>query len=130
MKQVAAAISIDNGKILIARRASHLKLAGYWEFPGGKVENDETIAECIVRELQEELSIQCEPGQVITASFYKYEHGEFEILGITVKADYSKAVLKDHDLLQWVKISDLLGYHLAPADIPIAKYIMEHLYEL
>lgn len=129
MKKVAAAVSIDNDKILIARRAPHLKLPGYWEFPGGKVENDESIAECIMRELDEELSIKCEPGQIITSSFYKYEHGEFEIIGIAVKANYSSAVLKDHDHLQWVKLSELLTYKLAPADIPIAEYIMEHINE-
>lgn len=130
MKQVAAAISIENSKILIARRAPHLKLAGYWEFPGGKIENNETVAECILRELDEELSIKCEPGQILISSFYEYEHGQFEIIGIAVKADFNSAILKDHDQLHWVKIPELLNYQLAPADIPIAKFIMERQYEL
>jgi 8-oxo-dGTP diphosphatase len=129
MKKVAAAIAIENGKILIAKRAPHNKLAGYWEFPGGKVEGTETIAECIVRELLEELSIRCETGEIIKSSIYEYEHGCFEIIGIAVNADFSSAELVDHDEIKWVDIVDLLDNKLAPADIPIAQYIMEHVNE-
>jgi 8-oxo-dGTP diphosphatase len=129
MKKVAAAIAIKNGKILIAKRAAHLKLAGYWEFPGGKLEGTETISECIVRELQEEFSIPCDTGEIITSSVYEYEHGCFEIIGIIVYADFSSAILVDHDEIKWVDIAELLDYKLAPADIPIAQYIMEHVNE-
>ena len=60
MKEVSAAIIIEDGKVLLARRAEGEKLAGYWEFPGGKREEDETIDECLVREIREELSLDIE----------------------------------------------------------------------
>lgn len=59
MKNVAAALVINDSHILIARRATGENLAGYWEFPGGKQEAGETIQQCAQRELEEELSLPC-----------------------------------------------------------------------
>jgi len=50
MKEVTAAIIINNGKVLIAQRAENQKLAGKWEFPGGKIESGETPEECLIRD--------------------------------------------------------------------------------
>lgn len=52
MKDVTAALLFKNGKLLVARRGPEEKLAGMWEFPGGKVEAGETPEECLVREMQ------------------------------------------------------------------------------
>ena len=60
MITVTCAIIERNGKILIARRAEGQKLAGKWEFPGGKVEDGESPGECLKRELEEEFGIQSE----------------------------------------------------------------------
>ena len=54
---VAAALVDLDGKVLIARRPKGKTMAGLWEFPGGKVENDETPEAALIRELKEELSI-------------------------------------------------------------------------
>ena len=56
MKQVAAAIAYRGDQVLVTRRAPGQHLEGYWEFPGGKLEDGECVARCIERELQEELS--------------------------------------------------------------------------
>jgi 8-oxo-dGTP diphosphatase len=55
MKLVTAAIIRDGENILVVRRGPREKLAGFWEFPGGKVEHPETLQECLERELFEEL---------------------------------------------------------------------------
>ncbi|GAB6157839.1 hypothetical protein JCM39194_10390 [Desulfotomaculum varum] len=60
MKEVTAAIIINDGKVLIAKRAENQKLAGKWEFPGGKIESGETPEECLIREINEELGINIE----------------------------------------------------------------------
>ena len=57
MIEVAAAIIVNGGKILIAQRAENQNLAGKWEFPGGKVESGETPEECLVREIKEETGL-------------------------------------------------------------------------
>jgi len=55
--RVTAGIIINNDKVLITRRAPNENFAGGWEFPGGKIEADETPEECLARELKEELNI-------------------------------------------------------------------------
>ncbi len=55
MKSVTAAIIVREGRYLLARRSEGQNLAGFWEFPGGKIEANETPKECLIRELREEL---------------------------------------------------------------------------
>lgn len=57
---VVAAILRDHDKVFIAKRSSRMQNSGYWEFPGGKVEPGETLAQALVRELDEEVSIAVE----------------------------------------------------------------------
>ncbi len=68
MTTVSCTIIEKEGKILIARRAEDQKLAGKWEFPGGKVEDGESPEERLKRELEEEFGIQVEVGEYITSS--------------------------------------------------------------
>ncbi len=65
MISVTCAIIENGGKILIARRAADQKLAGKWEFPGGKVADGESPEECLKRELEEEFGIQADVGELI-----------------------------------------------------------------
>lgn len=60
MKEVTAAIITKHNKVLIAPRAPEDKLAGKWEFPGGKTEHGETLQECLKREIREELDVDIE----------------------------------------------------------------------
>jgi len=55
--RVAAGVITDNDKVLITRRALKENFAGGWEFPGGKIELNETPEDCLIRELKEELNI-------------------------------------------------------------------------
>src|SRR3989442_151650 len=60
--EVAIALVWRDGRLLIARRPEGTHLAGLWEFPGGKTEPGETPAECIAREMREEMGIEVEVG--------------------------------------------------------------------
>jgi len=75
MQTVAAAIIIRDRCVLLTRRGPDEKLAGYWEFPGGKVEDGESLDACLERELQEELGVQSCAGDVLMECKYHYEHG-------------------------------------------------------
>jgi 8-oxo-dGTP diphosphatase len=72
MKKVAAAIILRSGRVLVTRRGPTENLAGCWEFPGGKLESDETPQECIIRELQEELGLSAIAKEIIAESVYTY----------------------------------------------------------
>ncbi|KAA0011159.1 (deoxy)nucleoside triphosphate pyrophosphohydrolase [Billgrantia pellis] len=124
MKHVAAALAIRDGQILLARRAPGQSLAGLWEFPGGKQEPNETIQQCIEREIREELSLSCTAGKVLTESVYRYVGGAIKLIGVIVELDKSEPILSVHDCVTWAPIDKVLSFQLAPADIPIAKEVM------
>ena len=121
MKEVSAAIIIEDGKVLLARRAKGEKLAGYWEFPGGKREEDETIDECLVREIREELSLDIEVVGEFDTSDYEYPGGEIRLIGLLAEIQNGVISKTVHDLVEWIDISSVLDYQLAPADIPLAE---------
>lgn len=122
--QVAAAVVYRDGNILITRRAPGEKLAGMWEFPGGKLESGETPQSCIVRELREELGVESDAGEILTTSVFTYPGGTIELIAVIVSLQSTVLALHVHDRAKWVTPLDLLGYELAPADIPIAEEII------
>lgn len=125
MKQVAAAIIFNKGKILVTRRAPGEKLAGYWEFPGGKLEGNETPQECIIRELREELGLHAAAGDVIASSVYEYTGGAIELIAVECAVQNYEIGLTVHDAYEYIQPEALLDLRLAPADIDIAKKIVK-----
>jgi len=123
-RQVAAAIIYRDGNILITRRAPGEKLAGMWEFPGGKLESGETPQSCIVRELREELGVESDAGEILTTSVFTYPGGTIELIAVIVSLQSAVLTLRVHDRAEWAIPQYLLGYELAPADIPIAEEII------
>jgi 8-oxo-dGTP diphosphatase len=113
MKRVAAGILIKDGKVLIARRKQGQSHAGLWEFPGGKIEENESPQECLERELEEELGIKVKPGRIIAESVDHSEHGSLAIEAELISGEITLGV---HDAARWVGFEDLSIYRLAPAD--------------
>ena len=105
----------------MTRRAPGEKLAGYWEFPGGKVEGDESFEECLAREIKEELSLDIDVGNLFHEVVHQYDGG-----GIILRAFHSEWIsgalsLSVHDDYKWLEAGEILKLKLAPADIPIAE---------
>ena len=124
MKTVTAAIIIRDQKVLLTRRGPSEKLAGYWEFPGGKIEDEETLEDCLRRELSEELGVDAVIGEVVAESEYHYDHGSFLLVGMYASLLSDDLKLTVHDRAEWVPVEDLISYNLAPADVPIAEKIV------
>jgi len=120
---VTAAILVHDGKLLIARRKSGQKLAGKWEFVGGKMEPGESAEECLRRELEEELGIEATVGRFFGESIHEYDHLEVRLLAYVAWAGQGAIRLRDHDLFRLVEINELAGYDFAPADIPFVKQL-------
>ena len=125
IKVVTAGIIVSEGKILLTRRGKNESVPGKWEFPGGKVEPGETVKQCLERELFEELHIATQSGETLGESVYKYDHGEFRLIAISSRIISGDIKLSVHDKYEWVELHDLLSFDLAPADLPLAKLIME-----
>lgn len=111
----------DRHKILIDRRLSEGELAGYWEFPGGKIEGHETAAECIKRELQEELAIEVAvEDHLITVDF------EYETLRVSLVVHHCIHVSGEPQMLacseiRWVSVDELHLYQLPAANYEIVQ---------
>ena len=112
--------------VLLARRGPGRKNAGKWEFPGGRIEDGETPAAALARELLEELGIEAEIGAEAARNRHVYDFGEIELIGLFVTKFTGEIKLVDHDKIAWVEARRLLEYDLAPADIPIAEVVAAH----
>lgn len=124
--KVVCGIIFKDNKIFICRRKEGKALAGFWEFPGGKVELGETNEESLKRELKEELDMEVEINNCIGNFTHEYVKTTIELIGYECTLLSYQGKLTDHDAYEWVESERLLTYRLAPADIPIAKeYINE-----
>ena len=118
---VTAAVLQRGGKILLAKRPSKGLLGGMWEFPGGKVENGETLESCLAREIQEELGSQIHIGE--TFGIYRHAYTHFRItlhaFLCELKAGEPKPV--EATELAWVVPRDLSKYPMGKVDRQIAR---------
>ena len=112
---VAAAIEKD-GKIFCAQRPEGKSLGGYWEFPGGKLEEGESPEEALIREIYEELNSKIEIISFVNESSYDYDFGT-----VVTKTFHAKLVCGNLDLLEhqdsvWLEPSRLKTLNWAPVD--------------
>lgn len=121
MIDVTAAIWIENGKVLIARRRPGVSQAGLWEFPGGKVRPGETPEQCLQREIQEELGVHITVEGFFGESVYAYETKTIRLMAYRVSVKNGEVSLNDHAELAWVAVADLGGYRFCPADVPLVQ---------
>jgi len=122
--EVAAGLIYREGRYLIARRGPGVHLAGFWEFPGGKREPDETLEACLRRELFEELGIQIDvpvPFQVVR---HEYVEKIVELHFFHCKIDTGQAAAIDCAEIRWVWPHELGDFEFPPADRPIIEALL------
>jgi 8-oxo-dGTP diphosphatase len=120
---VAAGVIIEQGKVLVTQRKEDSVQGLLWEFPGGKVKEEEEPREALRRELKEELDIEVEVGMIFEAIYHPYP--EYSILLLAYHCRIDKGVLKPlgcHDL-RWVDLKELKELAMPPADDPIRKHL-------
>ncbi|RQD69545.1 MAG: 8-oxo-dGTP diphosphatase MutT [Tindallia sp. MSAO_Bac2] len=123
MTIVTAAIIINNNKVMIARRGKNQKLAGKWEFPGGKLKPGESMEDCLIRELKEELNLTVEISGYFGESIYQYGQELIKLVVYYVNWKDGEPVLNFHDKVKWVDKDELSEYDFSPADIPFVKIL-------
>ncbi len=119
---VAAVIQNDEGKILIAQRNLQKAQGGLWEFPGGKIESNETKEEAIVREIKEEMDIEIKVIGYIAQKIYNYPNKDINLIAMECKHVSGNIKLIEHEDIKWVNKNDLTKFNFAPADEFILKY--------
>ncbi|MFJ4172746.1 (deoxy)nucleoside triphosphate pyrophosphohydrolase [Microbacterium sp. NPDC089696] len=117
--EVVAAVIENDGRILACRRRPEKAAGGKWEFPGGKIEPDETPTQAIIREIAEELNVQIEVlGQL--------RQDDTDVSGTIIRLACFRASLtgvppthsSDHDELRWMRVSELSSLDWAAPDLP------------
>lgn len=124
--RVVCGVIFKDEQVFLCRRKAKKSLAGYWEFPGGKIEVDETEEESLHRELQEELGMKVIVGKHFKSVIHAYDTVTIELIAYLCQFQEATYTLSDHDQYEWVDKEHLLDWNLAPADIPIAQALMNN----
>jgi len=116
---VAAAVIERHDQILIAKRPEHLHQGGLWEFPGGKVEMDESVADALVRELYEELDIEATHYQPLIRIHHDYGDRRVLLDVWRVSAFDGEARGREGQQVRWVGRDELTQFRFPAANTPI-----------
>ena len=120
---VTAGVILREGRLMLARRAAHKSLAGYWELPGGKVEAGEDERDCLRRELKEELDLDAEILDLVAENIHEYEEVNVKLRAYIAEPSRLQVALRDHDAVAWVTRDEAADYRIAPADVPLLEPI-------
>ena len=123
-----ALIDID-GRVLIAKRPEGKSMAGLWEFPGGKVESNETPESALVRELKEELGIKTWDSCLAPLTFASHSYDKFHLLMPLFACRKWNGIIqaKEGQTLKWVEARALKDYPMPKADIPLVSILRDWL---
>ena len=122
---VVGAVIRDGKRILAAQRSEKMGTALKWEFPGGKVEGNETHREALKRELAEELGIKVYVKEHV-ATGYAVNNGRKIVLHV-----YNAGIIdgnpvpREHKQIKWIDIGDIMGLDWAEADVPACRKLLE-----
>jgi 8-oxo-dGTP diphosphatase len=113
------------GQFLCVQRSEKMKMAGLWEFPGGKVEVAETAQEALLREIKEELSLDLkENGEELQSVVHDYGEVRIRLIPFFYQAkDEISFSLNEHKAYRWSVIEDMDLLDWAPADIPVLQQL-------
>ncbi|MFO7189544.1 MAG: Nudix family hydrolase [Pseudomonadota bacterium] len=119
---VAAAVLIDaDGRFLLAQRPARTVYAGYWEFPGGKVEPGEAPAEALRRELREELGVEIERADPWLVRTYTYPHATVRLHFFRVRRWRGEPHGREGQALAWQRPDAIEVEPMLPANAPILR---------
>lgn len=121
MTQVAAAILRAGDTILICQRPAHKACPLLWEFPGGKLEKGETLAECLARECKEELNVDIEVCARFGETIYAYPDFTVHLTFFDARITGGAHAATEHHAVRWVTPAEIASYAFCPADQEIVE---------
>lgn len=122
MIRVSCAIIVNSiGQVLVTRRGVSMTLPLKWEFPGGKIEEDETAEECLIREIKEELNIEIEITGSLAPHDHQYPNKLIRLIPFICRQTSGVLALKEHAEYQWLDTKDLLDLDWAEADVGVVS---------
>lgn len=120
---VCAAVICEDGRWLLAERRAGSHLERHWEFPGGKIHAGETPAECIVREIHEELGVEIECQGEVAVIRHDYPEKSVELRFLECRILSGTPHGREGQAVGWFSRAEIAGLTLAPADIAFLKHL-------
>ena len=126
---VAAAVLIEDGRVLLTQRKRGAHLAGAWEFPGGKVEPGEDPRHALVRELREEVGIEATALDPVEITFHRYPEKSVLLLFFETVRNEGSPEPQPIDVadLRWARAHELVEEEFPPADVAILAKVRARL---
>ena len=120
---VTAAVIERDGRFLVTRRQKGVHLEGYWEFPGGKCDANESLSACLARELDEELAVGSIVGdEVFTVTHHYPERSvELHFLECTITGEPRPQLGQE---MRWVTRAELKELSFPPADEELIRTLV------
>jgi 8-oxo-dGTP diphosphatase len=120
---VTAAVIERDGRLLVTRRLKGTHLEGHWEFPGGKCDPGETLQECLVRELWEELAVDAIIGEEMLSTSHAYPERRVELhfFDATLLGEPEPQLGQE---MQWIRREELRSLKLPPADDELVALLL------
>lgn len=122
---VTCALILFGKKVLVVKRSEMMNMPYKWEFPGGKVEKDETEEDCIKREIKEELNIEIELEGKLTPSIHNYPTFTIKLIPFIAKYVSGNLILREHSEHKFLAKKDLVTLDWAEADVPVVNEYLE-----
>jgi 8-oxo-dGTP diphosphatase len=114
--KVTCALILSENKILAVQRGQVQHHAGKWEFPGGKVKENESYEECLKRELREELNIEVIIHDKLDTVFHNYPEFKIELIPFVCEVSKGSLMLKEHAALKWCTFDEFENLDFSTAD--------------
>jgi 8-oxo-dGTP diphosphatase len=117
--RVVAAILVESGCVLAAKRGPAMRMPGRWEFPGGKVEPGETDRQALRRELREELAVDVRVTEPVGTVVHRYATFEIELVAYRCTNRQGELEAREHETLLWLTASELEVVAWSDADLAL-----------
>lgn len=121
---VVGAIIFLITKFFVHREVKKMSLPLMWEFPGGKVEKNETEKDALIREIREEMKCDLIVGDKVITTEHEYDFGIVRLTTYKCTLNKELPTLTEHKSIEWLSINELDKLNWAPADIPAVNKIM------
>ena len=125
---VAIAVILQRGRILVCQRRADAPLGGFWEFPGGKREPGESLEQCVVREVREELGIAVRPVQMLTPIEHHYDHAHVRLNAFICTHESGEVQHIGCQTSQWINPPTLRQIRFPPANEQLIEEVLSYLH--
>ncbi len=122
---VVCAVIVSKGLILAVQRNKEQSYPGLWEFPGGKIEANESEQEALIREIEEELLLNIRLTMRLKPVSYEEEERVIELRPYYAEIAFGELSLQEHASYKWLAVSELNKLNWAPADLPVVFQVRE-----